>query len=121
MKSKYILTLAIAAALPAIALIAQVPPHGPMKGMIKGDKSKTMEMPQKMEADMKARDAELERLVAEMNSAAADKKVDAIAAVVTKLVEQQKAMHSQMGAMHGGMMGHQMMGMPENNPTPSGE
>ena len=34
-----------------------------------------------------------------MNSAPSDKKVDAIAAVVTKLVEQRKAMHERMQKM----------------------
>jgi len=121
MKSKYILRLAIAAALPAAVLIAQVPPHGPMKGMMKGDKSKMMEMHQKMEAEMKTQDAELDRLVAQMNAATGDQKVDAIAAVVTKLVEQRKWMHSQMGGMHKDMMGHEMMGMPGSSPTPSGQ
>jgi hypothetical protein len=47
----------------------------------------------------KDQDAELDKLVAEMNSASADKKLDAIAAVLTKLVEQRKAMHEQMRKM----------------------
>ena len=129
MKPKYILSLVIAAALSAAVLIAQVPPAGPMKGMIQGDKSRMTEMHQKMEAEMKAQDAELDRLVAEMSAATGDRKVDAVAAVVAKLVEQRKAMHSQMSGMHGdmmdameccksgkGMMGHDMM----SSPTPAG-
>jgi hypothetical protein len=47
----------------------------------------------------KEQDAELDKLVADMNSAPADKKVDAIAAVLTKLVEQRKAMHEHMKTM----------------------
>ena len=101
MKSNYMLALALAAALPATALIAQGPPAGPMKM----DNSKMMEMHQKMEAEMKAQDAELDKLVAAMSSATADKKADAVAAVVAKLVEQRKAMHSQMSGMGGDMMG----------------
>ena len=124
MKSKYVLTLAIAAALPAIALIAQVPPHGPMKGMV----SKMMETHQNMEAEMKAQDVELDRLCAEMNSAPADKKLDAVAAVVAKLVEQRKTMHSRISGMPGSMMstmeccrrGMEMMGQPGGSPTPAG-
>jgi hypothetical protein len=34
-----------------------------------------------------------------MNSASADKKLDAVAGVVTKLVEQRKAMHEQLQKM----------------------
>jgi len=49
-----------------------------------------------MMSNLKDQDAELDKLVAEMNSASADKKIDAVAAVVTKLVEQRKAMHEQM-------------------------
>jgi hypothetical protein len=44
-------------------------------------------------------DAELDQLVAEMNSASSDKKLDAVAAVVAKLVEQRKATHEQMTKM----------------------
>jgi hypothetical protein len=45
---------------------------------------------------LKDQDAELDKLVAEMNSPSADKKLDAVAAVVAKLVEQRKALHEQM-------------------------
>ena len=47
----------------------------------------------------KDQEAELDKLVTDMNSAPSDKKVDAIAAVVTKLVEQRKAMHERMQKM----------------------
>ena len=126
MKLKYTLMIAIAAMLPATALIAQGPPVGPMKDM-KGDNSKMMEMHQKMEAEMKAQDAELDKLVAAMSSATGDKKADAVAAVVAKLVEQRKAMHSQMSGMHGDMMGAmeccksgKNMMAPGSSPTPAG-
>jgi hypothetical protein len=59
---------------------------------------KGMDMGQMM-SNSKDQDAELDKLVAEMNSASADKKLDAIAAVLTKLVEQRKAMHEQMQKM----------------------
>ena len=52
-----------------------------------------------MMSNWKDQDAELDKLVTEMNSAPADKKLDAVAAVVTKLVEQRKAMHEQMQKM----------------------
>ena len=50
-------------------------------------------------SNCKDQDAELDKLVAEMNSAPADKKLDAVAAVLTKLVEQRKALHEQMQKM----------------------
>jgi hypothetical protein len=52
-----------------------------------------------MMSNWKEQDAELDELVAEMNSASAGKKLDAVAVVVTKLVEQRKAMHEQMQKM----------------------
>jgi predicted nucleotidyltransferase len=52
-----------------------------------------------MMSNRKDQEAELDKLVADMNSAPSDKKVDAIAAVVTKLVEQRKAMHERMQKM----------------------
>jgi len=52
-----------------------------------------------MMSKWKDQEAELDKLVADMNSAPSDKKVDAIAAVVTKLVEQRKAMHEGMQKM----------------------
>ena len=75
-----------------------------MKDKMKADHSKMMEMQQKMDAEMKAQDAELDRLVAEMSTATGERKVDAVAVVVAKLVEQRKAMHSKMSGMGGDMM-----------------
>ena len=70
-----------------------------------------------MMSKWKEQEAELGKLVADMNNAPSDKKVDAIAAVVTKLVEQRKAMHEGMQKMRteGGKdmmkMGRMMMMM----------
>ena len=70
-----------------------------------------------MMSKWKEQEAELDKLVADMNNASSDKKVDAIAAVVTKLVEQRKAMHEGMQKMmtQGGKdmmkMGRMMMMM----------
>jgi hypothetical protein len=66
-------------------------------------------------------DAELDKLVAEMNSAPADKKLDAVATLLTKLVEQRKAMHEQMQKMMSAdekeamAMCRMMMGMKGSN------
>jgi hypothetical protein len=60
---------------------------------------------------MKANRARLDTLVQQMNSAAGNAKVEAIAAVVTELVRQQNTMHDRMGQMHEQMMsGRGMMG-----------
>jgi hypothetical protein len=50
-------------------------------------------------ASLKDQDVELDKLAAEMNRASPEKKLDAVAAVVTKLVEQRKAMHEQLQKM----------------------
>ena len=52
-----------------------------------------------MMSKWKEQEAELDKLVADMNSAPSDKKVDAIAAVVSKLVEQRKAMRERVQKM----------------------
>jgi len=65
----------------------------------------------KMMAEMKAQDAELTAQVAKMNSAPDSKKLDLIAAVVTRMAEQRTAMHARMETMHAGMMGHMMQHM----------
>ena len=57
---------------------------------------------QKMMADMKAGQEKLDGLIAEMNAATGQQKIDQIAAVLTELVARQKAMHAHMT-----MMGHE--------------
>jgi hypothetical protein len=52
-----------------------------------------------MMSNWKDQDAELDKLVAEMNSASADKKLEAVVTVLNKLVQQRKAMHEQMQKM----------------------
>lgn len=46
----------------------------------------------KMQGEQKRQDTELEPLLAAMNAATGEKRVDALIAVVNKLVEQRKAM-----------------------------
>ena len=57
--------------------------------------------------DMKASNAKLDELVAKMNAAQGQAKVDAVAEVVTALVQQHQAMHGNMSAKMSekGMMG----------------
>ena len=88
------------------------------KGEWRGHRGMMQEMHQKMEAEMKANDAELDKLVSEMNAATGQKKVDAMAAVLNKLVEQRKAMEQQMEKAHEWMGGrHHKMMMEEKGAT----
>lgn len=70
-----------------------------------------MKMHEQMMAEMKAGDAKLDALVKDMNAAARDAKVNAIAGVVSELVRQHKAMHGRIGQMHQQMMGGRGMMM----------
>jgi hypothetical protein len=71
-------------------------------------------MMQKMQADTKAMDDELDGLVVTMNQATGSDKMDAMAAVITKMAQQRKTMDQKMAAMQKsmmqGMMGGGMMG-----------
>jgi hypothetical protein len=58
---------------------------------------------QSMMADMKAGQEKLDDLIAKMNAATGPLKMDQMAAVLTELVAQQKAMHARMMSM----MGHE--------------
>jgi hypothetical protein len=53
----------------------------------------------KMMGEMAAADAKLDTLVQAMNAARAEEKTDAIAAVVTALVEERHTMHKSMATM----------------------
>jgi glutamate-1-semialdehyde aminotransferase len=72
-----------------------------------GNMADMMAMHQKMTqmmADLKASDARLDQLAAQMNTATGQQKVPAIADVVNELVRQQKMMHAHMAMMHDQMM-----------------
>jgi hypothetical protein len=60
-------------------------------------------MRQSMRAEQAGADAKLNDLVAKMNAAGGEKKVDAIAAVVSEMVAQRQARHEKMAAMQGKM------------------
>lgn len=70
-----------------------------------------MEKKQEMMAEMMAMDVELAAQVEKMNSAPADKKLDLIAAVITRMVEQRTAMHARKAEMQEEMMTHMMQQM----------
>ena len=72
MKAKFLLTIAAAAALPVAGITA--------------DES---------DSDHSSQDAQLNKLLTEMNSAPADQKIGAIVTLLNKLVEQRKAVPEQ--------------------------
>ena len=107
---------------------AQSPPGAGMmgkgmmgKGMMGGPMiprgMKMMQMHKKMQEEMNAMDAETDKLVTEMNQATGQKKIDAMAALLTRLVAQRKMMNEKMGAMHTEMM-QAMMGI-DTAPEPA--
>jgi hypothetical protein len=63
---------------------------------------------EKMMAETKAADLRLDGLVAQMNAATGQPKVDATAAVVSEMVAQRKAMRDGMMKMQPRMMAHMM-------------
>lgn len=73
--------------------------------------AESMQMHQKMMAEMKAMDGKLNALVTKMNAATGDAKVNATAEVVTAVVQQRAAMRDAMMQMQGKMMGHMMQHM----------
>ena len=63
-----------------------------------------------MIADINAADLKLEELVKDMNAAAGDARIAAIAQVVNELVRQQRSMHEHMRTMDQQMMKRMMGG-----------
>ncbi|CAN5364229.1 hypothetical protein BH09VER1_BH09VER1_54590 [soil metagenome] len=63
-----------------------------------------------MMAEMKAQNAALSKQVAEMNSAPEDKKLDLLAAIVTRMVKQRTDMEARMEKMRSAMMKDMPMG-----------
>jgi len=96
MKSTRTAAVVIAGLLQSATLFAQDP--GSMQGMDKQKHREMMPRHAKMMEEQKAQDAEIDKLMAEMNAATGEKRVDAIVAVINKLVEQRKAMREKMAA-----------------------
>jgi hypothetical protein len=92
-------------------IAAQAPSSQASPEQSPANMQKMMKMHEQMMAEMKAADSRLDALVKEMNAAGGDAKVNAVAAVVTELVRQQKSMHEHMGQMHQQMMGGRGMMM----------
>jgi hypothetical protein len=98
MKMKYLMISLTALALPLARLSAE-DTGNKQTTQNQEQNSSTTEKDQMTCKSWGQQDAELDQLVADMNSAPADKKLDAVAAVLTKLVEQRKATHEQMAKM----------------------
>ena len=98
MKTKYLVISLIAVALPLAGLIAE-DTGNKQTAQRQEQNSSTTGKDQMACKSFSQQDAELDKLVADMNSAPVDKKLDAIAAVLTKLVEQRKATHEQIANM----------------------
>lgn len=79
--------------------------------------SSMMERDQAMSPDLKTQDDEMAKQVAAMNSAPADKKLDLLAAIVTRMSEQNAKMHARMGSMSGDMMKSLTPGAPTTGNT----
>jgi hypothetical protein len=103
MKTNYLLVTLIAAIFPFAAIVAQDTGKADASDQQQQQSADTMKMKCMGEGPMmsnwKDQDAELQKLVAEMKSAPADKKLDAVATLLTKLVEQRATMHEQMQKM----------------------
>lgn len=82
-----------------------------MDDKMMNDCQEMMEQKQKMMAEMKAQDADITAQIAKMNSAADNKKLDLLAAVVTHMAEHRASMNVKMEEMHEEMMNHMMKHM----------
>jgi hypothetical protein len=85
MKTVSAVAIAIVAAFQS-AILAQEP--SAMRGMDQQNHHELMPTHAKIMEKEKAQDAEIDKLLAEMNSAAGEKRIDAIVAVLNKLIEQ---------------------------------
>jgi len=118
--------LVLALGVMAGGLMAQAPaspPSMPMMGGKMMEECKAMMAKHEgMKAEMASLDAKLDSLLAAMNAAKGNKKVDATAAVINELAAQRKAMRDHMMAMGPQMMQHMMhhahMGMMEGMMKP---
>ena len=90
---------------------------GMMAGKMMAECKAMMAKHEGMKAEMASLDTKLDSLLAAMNAAKGNKKVDATAAVINELATQRKAMRDHMMAMGPQMMQHMMqhgrMGMME--------
>lgn len=121
-KSTFMSRLIRTALVLSLALFIWSPLQVQSASHMEGEKMTESKMPDKcqemmakkqaMMAEMKAQDAELSAQLAKMNSAPQEQKLDLLAAVVTRMVEQRIAMEERKTMMHEEMMQHMMQHMP---------
>jgi hypothetical protein len=90
MKTRTVLLVIAVAALQIGAAVGQTPSDRRHQEM--------MPIHAQMLETQKAQDAEIDKLLATMNQATGEKRINAIVAVINKLVEQRKTMHAEMAA-----------------------
>ena len=91
MKSTRIAAVVIASLFQSASAFAE--DTGSMQGMDKQKHREMMPTHVKMIEEQKMQDTGIDKLRAEMNAATGDKRVDAIIAVLNKLIEQRKTMN----------------------------
>ena len=103
MKIKYAIMAVLGAASVAMATLHGEEPAKQMTCccMKKAEESKKLEETRmkQMQQEMKAEAAELDKLVDEMNASTGEKKIEAMAAIINKMVQHGKAMRAGMGGM----------------------
>ncbi len=110
-RSSLALTLAFAVLTPLLSPSAEPADEKKMDSQMMEHCEKMKEQKKEMKADMKAQDDDLTAHAAKMNSAAADKKVDEVAALVTHMLEQRISMDARKAKMEEEMMEHMMKHM----------
>jgi len=83
-----------------LLLVAATFQIGTLAGQDSSDRRHQEMMPihAKMLETQKAQDVEIDKLLATMNNATGEQRIDAIVAVINKLAEQRKTMHAEMAA-----------------------
>jgi hypothetical protein len=99
-----IVALALAAGAGTLAIAAQTRDQNTAQPPAAAGMHDAMKMHEQMMAAMHARDAKLDSLVKTMDGATGQAKIDAMAAILRELVQNDKDMHAQMGDMRERMM-----------------
>jgi hypothetical protein len=94
-----LLTIALATAFSAASLLAE---EG-MQCCCKKAADPNAATQAKVEAKTKAADAEVNALLEQMNAATGEKKVEAMAALLNRMLQERKSMQDKMAAMHAKM------------------